>query len=377
MKKALLTYLFLVISLVSSAAAVSFTAKLSHTTVEVGQRFQLTFTINSNGSQFVAPNFGKLRMLSGPNQSQSTQIINGKYSRTTSISYIFIAQEAGNVTINPASIKVGKELLKTKPLQLKVLAQNSNGANAQRNKQNQRKTEGKQISDYTFMRAIVNKRTAYVGESVTVTFKIYSQLPIKQFLGMEKNPALSGFWQQEIGDHKDLSLKEEVIDNVRYQTLEIQKLLLYPQRSGELTIDPMSVKLGVQVQTKKARSFFEQMMGSYEVKEAITQSKPITLTVKNLPKNGKPINFSGAVGKYSMQMSSNKDSVESNEAIDIKVVINGTGNIPLINAPDLNFPNDFEVYDPETKNNFSITNSGASGKKNIQLFSNSTSFWRF
>lgn len=349
----------------SSAAAVSFTAKLSHSKVEVGQRFQLTFTINSNGGQFRAPNFGNLRMLSGPNQSQSMQNINGRVSRTTSISYIFTAQEPGTVTINPATINVGNKTYKTKTLKLEVVKQDPNGANATRNNQNQRKKDGQEISDYTFMRAIVNKRSAYVGENVAVTFKIYSQLPIKQFMGMEKTPSLSGFWQQEIGDHKDLSLEEEVIDGVRYQTLEIQKLLLFPQRSGELTIDPMSVKLGVQVQTRRARTFWDQMMGSYELKEVTTSSKPITLTIKSLPTAGKPANFSGAVGNYTMKMTASKDSVESNEAIDIKVEVNGTGNIPLINAPKLNFPPDFEIYDPETKNNFSVSSTGVKGRKSF------------
>lgn len=362
MRKLFLTFLSFLLALGTFAA--EFTAKVSNTTVEVGQRFQVSFTINDGGGSFIAPDFKGFSVVSGPIQSSSRQNINGKISRSQSISYILIANEEGEFTIGSARIKSGKEVLDTKPIKIKVTAASATSTNAQRTRQTQRKAEGQALEDYVFMRAVVNKRSAYVGENIGVTYKVYSKIPLRQFLGLEQAPSLTGFWQKEIEPQKNIRTSNEYINGEQYETVEIQKLLLLPQRSGELIIDPMAVKLGVQVKSqRRSRSIFDQLMGSYEVKEVIVESKPITINVKALPQQGKPIDFTGAVGDFTMKMSINKDSVTANDAIDLKAAISGSGNLPLINSPKLNFPPDFEVYDPETKNEFSSNFNGSNGRK--------------
>ncbi|MBL4708558.1 MAG: protein BatD [Flavobacteriales bacterium] len=363
MKRNFLIILFSLSSLIASAGSVNFTVKLSHTTVEVGQRFQVTFTVNSKGGSFTPPSFGKLQLSSGPNQSQSMQYVNGNVSQNTSISYVLLAREKGNINIGAASIKVDGETYRTKAVKLEVVESNPNGSNAQRNKQSQRKSTGEQLDEYVFVKAIVDKKSAYVGEKVTVTYKLYSKLTLSG-INLEAPPSFNGFWTQDIQSLYDkIQLSREQINGEVYQVAELQQTLLYPQRSGNLIIDPMSIKATVQVQSRRARSIFEQMFGSYENKEVITKSKAITLKVYALPQKGKPTNFSGAVGKFRMKMKTNKDSLTANESINITVEISGTGNLPLINAPKLDFPSDFEVYDPETKNSFKTNASGASGKK--------------
>jgi len=364
MKKTLLVILCAIQTCFSFAAAVSFSAKISHNTVEVGQRIQVTFTVNSSGGSFTPPSFQKFRVLSGPNQSNSMQYVNGKTSRTTSISYVLQATQKGSFEFGPATIKVEGKTYKTKPLKIKVVDASSTSSNAQRNKQNQRKSDGQRLEDYVYIKTTVDKREAYIGEKVTASFKLYSKLSLTG-INIEALPALNGFWSQDIRSYDQIQLSREQINGEIYNVAELQQVLLYPQRSGELVIDPLEMNVTVQVKSRRTRSVFEQMFGSYETKELIAKSNLIKIKVKPLPKKNKPEDFSGAIGSFNMKMTSNKDSVVANEAIDVKIEISGKGNLPLIGAPDLNFPSDFEVYDPESKDNFQISLAGAQGKKNF------------
>lgn len=364
MKKAILSIVVLLISILSFGAASDFTVKVSSSTVEVGQRFQITFTINAQGGDFVPPNFKNFQRLSGPNQSQSMQYVNGRMSQSTSISYVLVASEKGTYTIGAASIQSNGKTKKTETIEIKVVAQNANAANAQRQKDQERKTEAQKLKEYVFVRATVDKTEAYVGEKVTVTYKLYSRLNLNG-LDLESPTSFNGFWTQDLQTlyGRNLQKSRENFKGQVYDVVELQQTLLYPQRSGDLTIDALSILAKVQIQSRRARSVFEQMFGSYENKEVVAKSKPIKLKVKPLPTAGKPANFSGAVGKFSMKMTANKDSLAANESVNVKIQISGTGNLPLINAPKLNFPSDFEVYDPETKNNFKTTYNGSAGSK--------------
>lgn len=364
MKKAFITYILLLASVVCFAAASEFTVKVSSSTVEVGQRFQITFTINARGGNFSPPSFENFRVVSGPNQSQSMQYINGNMSQSTSISYILVAQEKGNYTIGPASISSDGTTKETEPVEIKVVDQNPNGAAAQRNKNEQRKTEAKQLKEYVFVKATVDKTKAYVGEKVAVTYKLYSRLNLSG-LDLESPTRFNGFWTQDLQTlyGRNIQKTRENYQGQVYDVVELQQTLLYPQRSGELTIDALSILAKVQI-PRRARTYMEQFWGGgYDLKEVIATSKPIKLEVIPLPNAGKPANFSGAVGKFNMKMSANKDSLTANESANIKIEIKGNGNLPLINAPNLNFPADFEVYDPETKNNFKTGYNGSTGSK--------------
>ncbi|MEQ8623716.1 MAG: BatD family protein [Vicingaceae bacterium] len=364
MKKIISILFILTQSVVAFASAVSFTAKVSSNTMEVGQRIQVTFTVNENASNFRAPSFNDFGMLSGPNQSQSMQYVNGNVSRTTSISYVLQAVKEGTFTIGAASIVVDGKKYQTQPFKVKVVAASQNSANAQRNRQNQRNAAADQLKDQVFIRATVDKTKVVVGEKVSATFKLYSKLNLTG-INLENLPSLNGFWSQDLQSiYDEISLSREQIDGQVYQVAELQQTILYPQRSGDLTIDPLKIKASVQVKSGRRRSAIEQFFGGgYETKELIVASRPINIKVSALPLKGKPTNFSGAVGKFNMSLKASKDSIRANEAIDIKVTIDGQGNLPLIGAPKLNFPPDFEVYDPETADNFKTTYGGSKGSK--------------
>ena len=365
MRKAFITSILLLVSVLCSAAAADFTVKVSSSTVEIGQRFQITFTINAQGGNFQAPSFENFRILSGPNQSQSMQVINGSVTKNTSISYVLMAEETGTFTIGAAQINSNGKTRKTETVKIKVVGQSANSANAQRNKAQQRKTEAEQLKSYVFVRATVDKTEAYIGEKVTVTYKLYSRLNLNG-LDLESPTSFTGFWTQDIQTlyGRDIRKVREQYKGQVYDVVELQQTLLYPQRSGDLIIDALSILAKVQIQ-RKPKNRIEQIWGAYDNKEVIAKSNPIKLKVKALPTIGKPASFSGAVGKFTMKMSVNKDSLAANESVNVKIEINGNGNLPLINAPDLNFPTDFEVYDPETKNNFKNSYNGSTGKKSF------------
>lgn len=363
MGRILLFFFLLSNSLLSLGAAVNFTVKSSHEIVEEGQRIQITFTVNASAGNFTPPSFPGFRLVQGPNQSNSMQIVNGRRSRSTSISYILQATELGDHKIGAASIKVDDKVYKTKPFTVKVIDANSNSANAQRNRQNQRRTDGQNEKSNLFIRATIDKKKGYVGEKVTVTYRLYSKLTLN-LIDFENQPSFSGFWTHDLPVKIEQKyLKQERINGQVYYAIDIKKTVLYPQRNGQLTIDPLELRVTVQVRSKRSRSVFDQMFGSYEKKVIIAKSNPLKVEIEALPRANKPADFSGAVGSFNMKMSSNKDSVMANEAIDVKIEISGNGNLPLVGAPKLNFPPDFEVYDPETNDKFKIGYEGAKGKK--------------
>lgn len=367
MKKWILGILISLSSAWCWAGAVNFEASLSHNMVEVGQRFQITFSLNNQGGNFRPPTFENLRILSGPNPASSTRIINGSVSQNMSYSYILVAEQTGKFTIGSASIEVSGETYKTKPLQIEVVKSSQNGANAQNQRQRERKESGDELSQYVFIRAVADKNSAYVGEKITVTYKLYTQLRLSN-PQMESMPSLTGFWHQELRSifKDDIQFKQEQFNGQIFNVAEIQQNVLYPQRSGDLVIDPLSLKFLATVQRKRARNMYEQMFGSYERKEVIASSKPINIKVKALPLKNKPADFSGAVGNFNAVLEANKNSLKSNEAIDVKLTIEGTGNLPLVAAPQLNFPPDFEVYDPETENRYKTGYNGSTGKKEFK-----------
>jgi len=362
MKKGLTFISMLLMTLQLMASAVSFKAVLSHSKVAVGQRFRITFTVNSGGGSFAKPSFDNFRVLSGPNQSNSMQYINGKMSREYSISYILQATEVGNFEIGPAVITANGKEHKSNVVEIEVVKELSGGA-AQNQRQDRRNQAGDEFSKYVYIKAFVDKKSAYLGEKLTVTYKLYSRLGMRS-INLESLPDLNGFWSHDLHSVYDqIKLETEYINGEVYQVAVLKQSILYPQRSGKLTIDPLAMNAVVQVRSQRSRSVFESMFGSYETKELILSSTPLAVDIKPLPKYRGDGEFSGAVGKFDIQLSSNKQKLKANEAVDLKLEISGKGNLPLVGAPELNFPPDLEVYDPETNNEFKNSAAGSSGKK--------------
>lgn len=352
--------LFLVLGSYHSFAQ-SFSAAPRQKTVKTGDRFQVEFSANAKMDDFTPPSFNGFQVLSGPNQSTSMSWVNGKTSSSITYSYILRATKEGEFSFTAKASFDGKTL-ETNPIQITVtkgaaVAQQSSNGNSSGQQQNQTV----QSSEDIYIKASVNKTNVYQGEQLIATYKLYTRLNI---VGNEliKNADLNGFWSQEI-DLGQSQWSEEIIGGYRWNVATIRKIVLFPQRTGTLEIDPLSMKFVVRQRVQsRSRSMFDQFFGSVKDLDYELKSKPIKIKVKPLPQP-QPASFNGAVGKLDMKLDVSKNEIKANEAVNIKIKVSGKGNINLIDRFNLNFPSDFETYDPKINNNIKTNGSGVSGSK--------------
>ncbi len=371
MKSNFIILLFILFSVYSKSQ--EFTATISKTPVTVGERFQITFSVNAEGSNFKAPDFKGFSVLSGPSQSQNIQIINGAMSRSLSFSFLLSADKIGDYTINPAYISCDGKQLKSNSVQIKVLPESDAQKQQRQQEAEHEKSLGDQatkiLKDNIFVRLNISKKDVFQGEQVTATYKlfIHPELNIVQ-LNPSKIPSFNGFWAQELNTDK-ISWQREIVNGIPYNSAVIKQVVLFPQRSGKLTIDPyeFDVIARLKVQTRRRSndpfsSFFDDPFfgGSYRDFPYKPKSETYTINVKPLPSSA-PSSFEGAVGSLSLDAWLDKNNVKAGEPITLKVKISGKGNLKLIQQLKVNFPPDFELYDPKTIDNISISAGGATG----------------
>ncbi len=319
--------------------------------VVMGSRFELVFEFNTNQIQaFQPPNLNNFQVVAPP--QQETRISSGTGQATQlklTYTYTLSPKKAGTFTIEPAKAKIGGKIYKSESITIKVTKAPA-GQNA----------SGSQRKDL-YIRLLVDKKKVYKGEAIVATFKLYSKLSIAGS-NNSKEPDYNGFWTEEIEVPNMGQLRTEYINGVPFQTAVLDSRVLFPQRSGELKIDPWSIDLRVRIrQNRRRRSMFDSMF-DYKEENMTIVSNGATIQVKPLP-GGAPDGFDGAVGSFRFSHEIDKDSVAANEGINLKIAIRGNGNLNLVNNPALDFPPEFEVYDPKVKNRFKPTSEGVSGTK--------------
>lgn len=353
------------------ASGQSFTASVSKNAVAVGEQFKLSFKLEAKGDNFVPPDLSAFRVYSGPNQSSSMKWVNGVVSNSLSFSYILSAKSEGKLSIGPAKIKVGGDYVSSNGVE--VTATKGRQQSQTNNQSPQNTSSGNQsqapagngMDQNVFLRVQVSNAAPYEGEQIVATYKLYYRIDVVN-IEAEKLPSFKGFSSYPV-ELKNNTLPQEVIKGVRYNVAAIQQVVLFPQRAGELIIDPLELKTIVRVMSnRRPRSIFDQFFGSYQDLEHRCKSLRLKLNVKALPKNGRPSNFDGAVGSYSFTTKLDKDSLGANEAMNLSVVIEGRGDIQLLPEPKFKFPPDFEVYDPKTNTNSNVGSSGIRGKKSYE-----------
>ena len=356
-----LTFLVLLLGSFAFAQDVSFSAGASHTTVKTGDRFQIQFKANAKVGNFKPPSLKAFRVLSGPNQSTNMSWVNGKTTSTISYNYVLMAIKEGDFTIGPAVASANGKAIKTNSLKIKV----TKGVNVQQGAtapQPKEKT-GSDVSDDMFIKCSVNKTSPYQGEHIVATYKFYTRV---RFAGYEQvnEPTLNGFWKQDIDLGQSVATTE-IISGYRWQVYTIKKSVLFPQKTGDLTIDPLEFKFIVQQRASGGgQSVFDQFFGRVENVEYNVKSKNIKIKVKPLPKPA-PSDYAGAVGKLDMTVDVSANEVKANEAVNIKIKVSGNGNLPLVDSPEISFPSDFETYDPKINDNIKTDGSGVSGIKEL------------
>jgi len=390
MKQKLILLFLLAIPGLLLAQDISFTAQAPKQ-VYIGQQFQLTFTINAEGSNFMAPEILNFNILSGPMVSTGQNImnVNGKLEYSSSMSYTFIleATKAGTFTIPQALISVKGKRFMSNSSTVTVLSQNQRPAQQNPNN-NQPQGKGQvqmpdNIGGDVFLKAVVDKNNPYQGELITVTFKLYTPTNRLQIDAPEKIPSYPGFWAQDLlKDATQYPQYTETFNGKKYIVAELRKAALYPQKSGSLTIDPLVQNVIYQVKVKSRSPladdpffgndpFFKNLMddsffgSEYQNVKKTLHSSPITINVKPLPAANRPLDFSGAVGQFSMKAQVDRTEVNTNDGITLKVSVSGTGNLNLIEKPAINFPPDFEVYEPKIIDNFN-NKGGTSGTRTFE-----------
>ncbi len=348
------------------------------TTVGSGQQFAVTFTVNAAASNFKAPSFKGFSVLSGPNQSSSSsmQIVNGKMNQSVSYSFTYYLQAGneGNYTVAPAKITVEGKTYESESISIKVVKSSQNSNNNQQQQQQQQsqsnQSSGSGVSDNdVFLRASVSNASPYLGEQIIVTYKLYTSVGIAQY-SINKLSSNKGFWSEDLNKENDKPKQyKENIKGKQYIVAEIRKVAFFPQESGKLDINPLEVDVIAQIQTQRRRTnsifdfFDDPFSSSYQNVKKTIKSNNITINAKPLPTANKPEDFTGAVGTFTFRSEIDKNELKANEAVNLKFTISGRGNIKLIDKLNVNFPTDFETYDPKIIDNINKSENGVSGTK--------------
>jgi len=378
--------LMLFISL-EAFSQVEFSASVNTHTVTVGQSFMATFSLKGGKSEkFEPPSFDGFRVIGQSKQSGGgmTIIVQGRVvsdgGAEESWTYTLNPTNTGTYTIGAAKVRVDGKWYTTKPVTITV----KDGGQGQTQQQQQHQPQQRQAqaeqeskieSDEVFIRASVNKSSVYVGEPVIISYKLYTRLPIPQY-NIDKIPSFDGFWAEDLYDSsKPGKQSQEIINEQQYTAVEIRHVAIYPQRAGTLALAHLEVEAVVRkhVQGQRRKSAFDDffdsffsdpfVFGRYEDIKTRIKSNPLSINVIALPVKNSPASFSGQVGNYTMEAFIDKDRILLNDALNLTVKITGDGNMKLLEAPNIGFPQSFEVFDPQTEDNFRKTIAGIKGTR--------------
>lgn len=373
-----ITLTVLCVTVIFSAQAaekVTFEAT-SPLTVAMGEAFRVEFALNArpDDDSFKSPSFDGFDVLAGPAISQGStfQSVNGSMTRSVSytITYVLLAQTAGNRTVGAASIAVDGTTYRTSPLPIEVVDEGGAQSGSRRGGTSQGEetasnAQGQIGKDDILLRAVVSRTSVFKGEPLRLTIKLYNRVPIVGAQG-ESWPSFNGFWAQEL-DRGAARQSRETIGGKVYESQVVREYLLYPQQAGTLTIDPAELTLVAQVVVQGRRNMDPFFGGGPEVHNVPrkVQSPRVTVTVKPLP-GGAPASFSGAVGSFSMDTTLPSERLQANSAATYTVKISGTGNLTFVQAPKLTLPGSFEQYNVKTTESINASTSGISGYRQFE-----------
>lgn len=363
------------ISTVAFADEVTFTASAPKTVV-VGERFRITYKVNTrNYKEFRAPEMNGISILAGPSTSTSSEMVisNGNVTNSTTVTFTYtvVCEEAGEFTLDGATITAEKEKLKSNSLTIKVLPPDERPESSGQQRQGQsggssRQSQaqgGEVSSDELFMLATVDKTTVYEQEAILLSFKVYKSPSVNLSSLSTNMPDIKNCNVQEIELPQQHEFQLERYNGRNYATTLWSQYVLFPQQSGELEI-PSTTFTGVVMQEVPSQDIFEMFFnaGRYvEVKKELP-TKAVKINVKSLP-SGKSSAYYGGVGDFSISSTISSTDVKANDAVTVKVVLSGTGNLKLVKTPEMKFPQDFDIYDPKVENKYTIKGGRQTGNK--------------
>lgn len=330
---------------------VEFTAKVSRAKIGVNENVRIDFVMNTDGDNLELPSFENFRVVGGPYQQISHSIVNGKRSFSKSFGFTLQPTKQGVLTIGSASIVINGQTYQTEPVQVTVT-----GAVQRPNDTSVPLIEA---NESVHLVAQVSKRNPYLNEPITILYKLYFKdgMEIRNFTPTS-NPEYNDFWSHNI-EIKEYETKEETFKGEPYSSAVIKKVVLYPQKSGSISIPPLAVDLSLGVPTNR-RDFWGRRM--YTPTSAKVSTGTVNIDVKPLPETGKPEDFSGAVGTFDLVVTTNRTAVRQGETIELDIAVSGKGNLELFSLPKPVVPKALEMYDPVAKKQITVSLSGMSGK---------------
>nr|WP_281502492.1 BatD family protein [Arenibacter sp. F20364] len=339
-----------ILSYAQDDETVTFEMNLSKDVLGINERLRVDFTMNRDGDNFVPPDFEGFRVLMGPSQSISSSWVNGVRSFSKTYTYTLAPTARGKFTLKQATIVIKGETYKSLPKEVEVTAavERPDGE----------KTVDDVADESLHLVAEISKTSPYLNEAVTVVYKLYASptIDVTNFRALD-NPKYNNFWSQDIPVTK-YDIQNTTYNGKSYRSVILKRVVLYPQKTGELEIEPLSLDVSLQIPTNK-RDFFGGRIFAQTNKTVSAGNR--TINVKPLPNEGKPADFSGAVGEFQFSVTTSKTHLNASESLQAKVAINGKGNLKLFEIPGLNLPSSLEVYDPEFNESVRTTLSGMEG----------------
>jgi hypothetical protein len=345
--------LFCLIFLVSAniQSQISFDAKVSKKRLGLNERLRVDFVMNENGDDFTPPPFTNFQIVSGPQQSVSRSWVNGVRSFSKTYTYFLTPKRKGKVTLGQAVIVIKGEVYKTLPIPLEVTSavEKPNDPN-----------NIDYITDQNIrLVAEISNTQPYLNEGITVLYKLYFRNPISISDVQElESPSYGDFWSHLIkigqvrvntrGEYKGEPFNEVVW----------RKVVLYPQKTGKLDIEPLSLNLSLSVPSDRRDLFGRRILTQGQ--KTISAGRRV-INVKSLPEKNKPTDYTGAVGSFDFDVIIDKNALKASESFQAKIKVKGKGNLKLFNLPSINVPNTLEVYEPEHSENVKISLLGMEG----------------
>ena len=330
---------------------VEFTAKVSKESLGINERLRIEFTMNKNGDNFTPPNFKDFTVVMGPSQAVSESWMNGTRSFSKTYSYILQPTAKGKFTIQQASIEIDGKTYKTVPVQITVTEAVKNPS--------MDKTASNVAKENLFLTTEISKTNPYLNEAVSIVYKLYvgTQIALDDLRPVD-TPKYPNFWSQDI-QLKSYEVESCTYEGKPFRCIVVKKVVLYPQKTGNITIEPLTLDAILAVPSTQ-RDFFGRPIME-QVAQRVTSGNK-TINVKNLPEENKPDNFSGAVGEFNFSVTTSRKELKAGESLQAKVEISGKGNLKLFEIPKLTFPTSLEVYNPEKKDNINTSISGMNGQ---------------
>jgi len=344
---------FVCLFLFTVAQAQKFTCTVDRSKVGTGERFRITYQLQGvSGTEMNLPSLQGFSVAGGPYQKQMVNYVNGRSQQSTEISYDLVSRTAGKYTIQPATMKTPKGVIRSNSVVVEVTNKPTVG-------------QGSKNTPESIYKVNVAKKEVYEGEPLLISYDVYWRNFNLAYRSNEKYPEMEGLWAEEFHETGMDVVRKARLNGVEYSTFTQKKYILIP-KAGTTTYGPASISL-ISQKTQRSDDEWENLFGGNVIEEEITlTSEGFTVRCLPLPDAGKPKSFANAVGRFNMNVSLDKKETESNDVVRLRIRISGNGNLMLLSPPAVKFPETFEVPDPVVSDSIRLSSAGVTGSRTFE-----------